>query len=175
MRPRKGNGDRFLDCRYYDECLDLAGIENWKGFNCEACDFYLIVTKGPDALIEAKPMSQNMNPTEDRKVCQDCGERPPISKKSPYCARCMAKRANEAKKAKKAKKKPLPKHPKKVSPSKAKAEKSPPHGDEAVVTIDFGKYAPILRKVESLAEEEVRSVESQIIYILKICLSSSAE
>ncbi len=37
---------------------------------------------------------------ESIKLCKDCGLKPPISKHSPYCASCMARRANEAKKAK---------------------------------------------------------------------------
>ncbi len=35
------------------------------------------------------------------------------------------------------------------------------------LTIDFGRYVSILKELEQLAEEEVRSVDSQVIYILK--------
>ena len=38
---------------------------------------------------------------ENIKLCKDCGQKPPISKNSPYCASCMAKRANKVKEAKK--------------------------------------------------------------------------
>jgi hypothetical protein len=46
-------------------------------------------------------------------------------------------------------------------------------GPNTILTIDFGKYSPVLRAVEKLAEEEMRPVEFQVIYMLKASLNCS--
>ena len=28
---------RYLDCSYYDECLDIANHRRWKVFTCDGC------------------------------------------------------------------------------------------------------------------------------------------
>ena len=38
--PRRTAGERYLWCKLYDECLDLAVSEWWETFNCESCDYY---------------------------------------------------------------------------------------------------------------------------------------
>jgi len=43
----------------------------------------------------------------------------------------------------------------------------PPKTDMAVVQVDFGDYAQIFEGVKKMAEEEIRPVELQIIYLLK--------
>ena len=35
--PLSGEGDRNLDCTYYESCLDCAIIEAWEDFNCDQC------------------------------------------------------------------------------------------------------------------------------------------
>ena len=40
--PLPGMGDRHLDCEFYEACLDLAILEEWESFRCDACDL-----KGP--------------------------------------------------------------------------------------------------------------------------------
>jgi hypothetical protein len=40
--PLPGLGDRHLDCEFYEACLDLAILEEWESFRCDACDL-----KGP--------------------------------------------------------------------------------------------------------------------------------
>ncbi|MBN1105192.1 MAG: hypothetical protein JXL84_17395 [Deltaproteobacteria bacterium] len=37
--PHPGEGDRNLDCVYYEACLDLAVLEDWESFHCEGCGF----------------------------------------------------------------------------------------------------------------------------------------
>jgi hypothetical protein len=38
---------------------------------------------------------------------------------------------------------------------------------DTVLRIDFAKYSSILKEIKKLAEEEVRPVELEVIYILK--------
>ena len=40
MRPTRGKGDRYLECPYYNDCLDVAGLRSWKAWNCVECDLY---------------------------------------------------------------------------------------------------------------------------------------
>ena len=63
---------------------------------------------------------------------------------------------------------------KSVTSDKHKAEKSSPEGNTAL-EIEFGKHVSVLRDIERLAEEELRPVDLQIIYMLKNHLSSKKE
>lgn len=51
-----------------------------------------------------------------------------------------------------------------------KPEQRPNRG----LAVDFGRYASVRGEVEKLAEEEMRSVDSQVIYILKGDLNSNS-
>jgi len=57
---------------------------------------------------------------------------------------------------------------------KAKPEKSV-QGQNEALTINFGKYGSILKKVENIAEEEMRPVDLQVIYMLKSYLNNEKE
>lgn len=35
--PMEGPGKRYLWCRKYDRCLDLAVDQGWQSFNCDGC------------------------------------------------------------------------------------------------------------------------------------------
>jgi hypothetical protein len=116
-----------------------------------------------------------MEKPESSGLCEKCGEKPKFGR-SPYCASCMARKSNEARKGKTTKKSTKSRKGRKKAGPAEKPEKSPPRGDTAVLKIDFGrKYAPILRQVECLADQEVRSVESQVIYMLKTSLRQLGE
>ena len=45
-----------------------------------------------------------------------------------------------------------------------------PGRDDTTLIIEFGKHAPVLREVERQAEEEMRPLDLQVIYILKSIL-----
>ena len=92
-----------------------------------------------------------------QKLCEECNEKPLINPVSTYCPSCLGRRAHSLKGKKKE-----PKHAKEKELTLFN-----PKGNDTTLTIDFGKYAPLLRDVEKLAEEEMRPVEMQIIYILK--------
>ncbi len=161
-KPKKGKGERFLDCPQYGACLDRAAVENWRAFNCESCDFYIDTIKETPASTEKK---------EDARICENCG-RPTISPGCPYCASCMAIRSH---KARPAKKKGIIK-PKKKDTIKDKAEHQKPQQDlNTALTIEFSKHVSVLREVEKLAEEEVRPVDLQIVFILKSYLKGIKE
>ena len=44
-------------------------------------------------------------------------------------------------------------------------------GPNTALTIDFGKHSSILTEVEKLADEEMRPVDLQVIYMLKQALT----
>jgi len=112
------------------------------------------------------------------RLCKDCGKKPTISPRSPYCSSCMQKRAMEAR----ARNKPAPE--KNTGPRAGKkrdepGEKASPKGKEVTkaeinaVRVDFGRHRDILGAIQKLAEEEMRPLEVQIIYMLKRCLKRS--
>ena len=157
-KPAKGKGERFLDCRFYEECLDLAGLRNWSAFNCGSCPIYLIFNK-------------KVNTTQQNtRICRECNEKPTIHPNSALCASCLGQRAWHPDKRRNT----LAKRKNKEGiQDKPKPEKSQERHDTAL-TIEFGKYASILRDIEKLAEQEVRPVDSQIIYILKKYLNGDS-
>ncbi|MBW2559755.1 MAG: hypothetical protein JRE40_02745 [Deltaproteobacteria bacterium] len=84
----------------------------------------------------------------------------------------MARRANEAKKAKKEAQKEISDGGATLS---IKKEKEAPGGENTGRTIEFGKHAEVLKGIEKLADEELRTLENQVIYILKKHLSAIAD
>jgi len=165
-KPARGPGERFLECRHYDECLDLVELRNWKSFNCTHCGIYVSVSKGMGAENpKVKTAEQNT------RICDGCHQRPTIHPNSRLCSSCLGKLAWHPDKRKHtlAKRKN-----KEGTQDKPGAEKSQKCRDTAL-TIEFGKYVSVLRDIEKLAEQEVRPVDSQIIYILKKYLDTGRE
>ncbi|MBW1795570.1 MAG: hypothetical protein JRJ38_14255 [Deltaproteobacteria bacterium] len=170
--PKPGQGHRNMACDLYENCLDLAAKKDWEGFNCESCTYWGQGQSKDDSLRPEKK--------ENARLC-DCGKIT-LSPNCPYCPSCMAKRSNKGRSAKKESKpkRPRGRPPKKratesptETPKKEKTTHGMPKPEKATVgpytalTIDFGKYSPILRAVEKLAEEEMRPIELQVVYILK--------
>ena len=178
--PRQGAGDRNIACPEYGNCLSLAAKKDWKTFNCEGC------SKGQGKGKGKGPVKTEKK--ENTKLC-DCGKTT-LSPNCPYCPACMAERSNQARSAKKEPKATRPGggSPKKQpterpveAPKEKKATQDTPKSEKAVVgpdpdtvlTIEFGKYSSILRQVEKLADEEMRPVDLQVIYMLKHGLDRS--
>jgi len=122
--------------------------------------------KGEGLLSVPFPICERCNQEDDRmegrtdktvvplqKLCEECKERPLINPVSRYCPSCLAKRPHRVKGRKKN--------------SDKKVALFNPKERNTTLTIDFGKYEPILKDIEKLAEEEMRPVEVQVIYILK--------
>lgn len=146
-KPTKGKGERSLDCHFYNECLDLAGLQNWKTWNCESCDIYKAVFGKLD-------MDQQKE--ENQRICERCTEKVTITPKHRYCASCMAQIGNEKRK---------------TANDTPKPKKSQPRPDFAL-TIDFADHTSLLTELKDLAIEEVRTPSQEIIYILKAHLTA---
>ena len=167
-KPKNGKGERFLDCPNYESCLDFAAIQNWHAFNCESCGWYVDSLKKPSPSPEKK---------ENTRICEKCGNNPTIQPNSPLCASCIGKQAWKGGKAKKKgpsnKKAPASLKRKETTQGKDKhkAEIGQPRPHFEVVFSE--KYSQVLKEVERLAEEEIRTVDEQIIYIVKNYLSNT--
>ncbi|MFZ4437097.1 MAG: hypothetical protein ACOYOS_01590 [Syntrophales bacterium] len=96
-----------------------------------------------------------------RKMCKTCGERPTISDSCPLCPSCMRKKSMESRKTA-----PVPSQRKKTKEDKHPTEKAPTIENMAV-NIDFGKFPLILKQLQDLADQEIRPLNLQLIYILK--------
>jgi hypothetical protein len=177
MRPTKGKGERFLGCDYYEDCLSRAALENWPSWNCESCDLFKTLFPGGKSKV-----SEEDKKSENPRMCKECGIRPTIQPNSPYCSVCLALKAKEARARKKEAIDKTPKGTKSNQEDSAalKTAKRPTQtiGQGEIVDpgrnmsfIFQGKHAYLLEEIERLAEEEVRTIEEQIIYILKSYLS----
>ena len=151
-KPKRGKGQRNETCEFYNICLDLAAKKDWKTWNCKSCEYYV----------------GNMTVTEkieNKRLCSKCKDNFTISPTNDLCASCMARLSNEVRKARKAK---LKAPAKSNTKGKGKAEKSslvPIPSSE--IQIDFGKHTLVLDEIKDLAEEEMRPIEWQIIYMQK--------
>ena len=170
-KPRRGAGHRNTNCAHYKECLDLAAKRDWKTFNCENCEH-----GGQDHGKRAVTIPKK----ENTRLC-GCGKIT-LSPSCPYCPACMSAKSRQGKSAKK---EPKPKRPRGRPPKKGTTEspteapkkektthgmpkpEKAPVGPNTTLAIDFGKCSSILRAVEKLAEEEMRPVDLQVVYILK--------
>lgn len=160
-KPKKGKGERFLDCPHYESCLDFAAIQNWRAFNCESCGYYIETLQKPPAATVKQ---------ETTRICEKCGKKPTIQASSPLCASCIGKQAWKDGKAKKK----IPSKPKrKETQGTHKSESGQSQANFEVVF--SGKYSQVLKEVEKLAEEEIRSIDEQIVFILKNYLKGVKE
>jgi len=158
-RPVKGPGERFLQCKFYEDCLDFAALRNWHTFNCEGCPLYKrIYGEGKIVMLNEEQ--------ENTRICSECKKNPTISPKHSLCASCMARRSHQAK-AKRA-----------DAGSKAKTEGFGMHHKEIVDSglnleaVFGGKYGYLVKELEKVAEDEIRTLDEEIIFILKSYLSN---
>lgn len=156
-KPRRGKGPRNETCEFYSICLDLAAKKDWKTWNCKNCEHY-----GGNKTVSEKIENTR---TCETKAC----ENKTISPKHPFCASCLARKSNEARTSNKARKAKLKAPVKSNTKGRGKAEKSSHVGlaKPIQIQIDFGKHTLVLDEIKDLAEEEMRPIEWQIIYMLK--------
>jgi len=185
-KPTRGAGKRRTECGYYDECLNVAVKADWRTWKCDACPVYQDQSgqgKGKDTkATQPKP--------PNTRVCSDCNERTTLSPNCPLCPQCMAKRSNAKAKVKKEPEPPKPgagpdqrratERPQDrrsrpdEGPSMPFLAKAPEAGSNGTLTIAFGRtHAGILRQVEKLAEQELRPVDLQCIYMLREYLNQN--
>ena len=157
-KPRRGRGYRYLSCPLYADCLEIVAKKNWKTFHCNKCDQY----PGNKTVTEK---------IENKRMCSKCKDNFTISPTNDLCASCMARLSNKSRlsnKAVKAKlKAPAKSNRKANSKGKGKAEKSSHVSLRNSIQINFGKHTSVLDEIQNLAEEEMRPLEWQIIYMLK--------
>jgi len=178
-RPSKGNGERWLDCKVYEDCLSLAAIRNWRTFNCESCDLYQAVFGKRE-----NEMSERAKKSENVRLCKECGLRPTIQASSPYCSICLGLKAKKARARRKEAIEETSRGTKDKQGDRAalKTEEAPTKtiGKGEIVDpgrnmslIFQGKHSYLLEEIERLAEEEIRTIDEQIIYIIKNYLAST--
>ena len=112
---------------------------------------------------ETVPVGPPETSSPSRKMCKTCGLKPTISNNCPLCPSCMRKKSMESRKGKTA---PVQARKRKTKEDKAPAEKTPTIENMAV-NIDFGTYPHVLKQVSDLADQEIRPLDLQIIYLLK--------
>ncbi|MDY6989230.1 MAG: hypothetical protein SWQ30_14360 [Thermodesulfobacteriota bacterium] len=170
-KPKRGPGGRSVECPEYPKCLDLAAKKDWKSFNCEACARY-------DKKRATNPKLMTTEKKKNTRLC-DCGK-PALSPTCPYCPSCMAKKSNEARAAKQKAEKRPPERPSSGRTGEETAldmpkKEKPPTGPDTALVIDFGKYPRVFEQVKARAEEEVRPIDLQVIFMLKQGLQASVE
>lgn len=70
MNPKRGKGERKLDCDHYGVCLDLAAKKDWKSFNCESCLSFEA---------EVKEVLKIAEKDENTRICEDLPVKSPQS------------------------------------------------------------------------------------------------
>jgi len=167
-KPKNGKGERFLDCPHYESCLDFAAIQNWKAFNCEQCEIYTETLQKPP---------ESTAKQENTRICEKCGNNPTIQPNSPLCASCIGKQAWKDGKAKKKrppkKKAPASLERKKTTQGKGKHKAEIVDSERNMEIVFSQKYSQILKEVEKLADDQIRSVPEQIVFIIKTYLSNT--
>ena len=185
--------DGTLDSRYFD-CLRLhakipkstclarqfslvRGTRSFLFPECGSCSQGKVIAQEHQNVIGGEKekslmVDQTKSGNEAReggaRLCQDCGEKPPMSPHSPYCSSCMQKRATKARmKSKKASKREKEEAPA-VGPGAHRKEAF--RAGRVIMPVDFGRYREVLEAVVKLAEEEMRPLEIQIVFMLKSCL-----
>lgn len=124
-----------------------------------------------ESIMPDQTKSGNEASEDKARLCKDCGEKPTISPRSPYCSSCMQKRAIEARMKK-------PKASKREEGGRPAVRPVPhlketPKAGTVVMRVDFGRHREVLGAIVKLAEEEMRPLDVQIIYMLKRCLKRS--
>jgi hypothetical protein len=162
-------------------CLDRQNENVNKGFRkpfphpiclgCKQGEYNLTISKE-----RAGKMAPENQSTEDTKpkvrICETCNEKKTISPNVPYCPSCMAKRSNAKRKV--AKKTPYTAKTGKKAQHRGNGKGGNGRPDTSVV-VDFSIHMSILKTIETMAEEEVRPLESQIIYILKMHIQNKGD
>jgi hypothetical protein len=163
LRPKRGEGDREIDCVFYDNCLDYAAKKDWKSFKCEDCTIF---KPGAIRVMESKDKPKNT------RICEteDCG-RITLSPGSPFCGVCMAKKSHEARAANNkgcdaTENTTSTKAIESAGVDKLVPDIVDPGGDMKIV-VSFKDYESILIEIKKLARDQCRSLELQIIYMIK--------
>lgn len=166
VKPCRGDGNRYETCPFYNDCLDRVAKKDWKTFNCESCN----LLKMP-----SETDKKNTEDVKNTRVCKtpDCSNITPHPN-FPYCHSCMGERKKNKPQGKdegKKEQKERIKGPQNAGTDKGiqpiSIKENASHKGNTALTIDFGRHAEILDTIRGIAEEELRPVDMQIIYMLK--------
>ena len=156
-KPKRGKGQRNEACELYSECLDVAAKKVWKLFNCESCPNYKPDLKKP----------------ENTRICEGCGKKATITPKHALCASCLGKKPDRPKKAKKS---DVARSNKGRAGQPIDKPEQACRGQNTALTVEFSeKYISILKEIEELAEEEMRPIGLQVVYMLRNQLNTIKE
>lgn len=106
--------------------------------------------------MKGEEMKDNAASSTDPKtrLCSECNEKPTMSKNCPYCASCMARRSHI-------------KRPKNTTATEQHLPEPLEVNKGLTVHLDFMSHKELHGRLEDLARDELRSLENQVIYILK--------
>lgn len=116
---------------------------------------------------------------QDKKpaLCEECRAKPVMSPGGKLCASCMARRSNRNRKNAQGVGRPRGR-PKKTSPKpppktgiKDYMDRMEAKAGEPIITVHFDEHRDILEEISRLAEKETRTLELQVIHLLKEYLS----
>ena len=116
--------------------------------------------KEGETMEETKPKTE-----KTRRLCSICKQKPTISDSSTYCASCMGRKGNE-KQRERAALTPKETKPPKVKENTPATEKVDCRANMEVV-VDFTKYPALFRQLQEMSDDQIRPIDSQIIFFLK--------
>jgi len=121
---------------------------------------------------EGETMEDQQTQAPAVRLCSSCKAKKTISPRHDICGSCLAakgklKREQTAKNALQTMK------TEKVKEDKGTVEKAA-HGQDMRVVVDFAKYPSILNHIQELADDQIRPLDAQIIYLLKSNLAALA-
>lgn len=167
-------GPEYFTCdRFHCRMRKEICVRRQQANSLERKSFALTPFPGCDKCVQGEKIMQlekegsSINNEQEKieNLCKECGEKPRLGN-SPFCASCLGVRGNRAKAAK-AKNKGA-ERPKKVKETQNKPKGNRVLNDaNAALTLEFGQHASILKEVKRLADEQIRPVEYQIMYMLK--------
>jgi hypothetical protein len=96
-RPREGEGDRFLECRYYGRLPGSRSPSELEEFQLRVLRFLITIFKRSESEGGAKKMLTSPEKQNNRRVCEKCNEKTTISPKHGLCASYPGKMAHKAK------------------------------------------------------------------------------
>lgn len=97
------------------------------------------------------------------RLCELCGERKTAFPHVRFCPRCLGKKGAKARIANLAPKAAALKNAGEAPPAPEKA----PQNRNTKVMVDFSRHEELLKRVEEMAEEELRPLELQILSLVK--------
>ena len=108
---------------------------------------------------------QQTQATPAARLCSICETKKTISPRHDICGSCLAAKG-KLKREQTAKNALLATKTEKVKEDKGPVEKAA-HSKDMKVVVDFAKYPSILNHIQKLADDQIRPVDAQIIFLIK--------